>query len=58
MIGGVSSGGLQNPLVLRARQKVLFYIMKKGRKYRANISQVARDMGLSDGNVNLYVIDL
>lgn len=49
---------MQNPLVLRARQKVLFYIMKRGKKYRANISQVARDMELSDGNVNQYVNDL
>jgi hypothetical protein len=49
---------LQNPLVLRARQKVLFYIMKRGTKYRANISQVARDMGVADGNVNQYVNDL
>jgi predicted transcriptional regulator len=49
---------LQNAVVLRTRQRVLFYIMKRGRKYRANISQVARDMELSDGNVNQYVNDL
>jgi len=49
---------MDNPVVLRARQRVLFYILKKGRKYRANISQVARDMSTSDGNVNLYVNQL
>jgi predicted transcriptional regulator len=49
---------LQNPVVLRARQKVLFYIYKRGRRYRANVSQVAKDLDLSDGNVNQYVNDL
>jgi predicted transcriptional regulator len=49
---------LENPVVLRARKRVLFHILKHGRKYRANISQVARDMDASDGNVNQYVNDL
>ncbi len=49
---------LENPVVLRARKRVLFYILKRGRKYKANISQVARDMDASDGNVNQYVNDL
>jgi predicted transcriptional regulator len=49
---------MQNPVILRAKQRVLFHILKMGRKYQANISQVARDMGLSDGNVNAYVHQL
>jgi predicted transcriptional regulator len=49
---------LENPVVLSARKRVLFHILKHGRKYRANISQVARDMNASDGNVNQYVNDL
>ncbi len=49
---------MQNPVVLRARQKVLFYIFKRGRRYKANTSQVARDMDLADGNINQYVNDL
>ena len=49
---------MENPVVLRARKRVLFHILKRGRKYRANISQVARDMDASDGNVNQYVNDL
>lgn len=49
---------MENPVVLRARQRVLFHILKKGREYRANISQVARDMDASDGNINQYVNEL
>lgn len=45
---------LQNTAVLGAGQKVLFYIYKRGRRYRANVSQVSRDPDLSDGNVNQY----
>ena len=37
---------------------MLLYIYKRGRRYRANTSQVARDMDMSDGNVNQYVNDL
>ena len=44
--------------MLRARQRVLFFIFKKGKNYRANISQVARDMHASDGNINQYVNQL
>lgn len=49
---------MQDPLVLRARQRVLFHIFKKGRNYRVNISNVARDLKASDGNMNQYVHDL
>jgi predicted transcriptional regulator len=48
----------ESSIVLRARQRVLLYILKRGGKYRANISQLARDMNASNGNVNKYVNEL
>jgi predicted transcriptional regulator len=48
----------ESSIVLRARQRVLLYILKKGSKYRANISQLARDMNASNGNINQYVNEL